>query len=143
MATGHRRKKDAPRFLLTGACGQASVAFAPCPARVARDVRKICARPSANTQRAPPLNSQVGQELLPYMRAIFGIENVIASDVRSATPAMLDSGPFNYLDVTQYDQLARVVLEHGVDHIVHLAALLSATGERSPQLALQVLCTTR
>jgi len=81
---------------------------------------------------------QVGQELLPYMRARFGSRNVIASDVRSAPRHMLDGGPFNYLDVTQYDQLARVVLEHGVDAIVHLAAMLPAAGEKSPQLALQV-----
>ncbi len=81
---------------------------------------------------------QVGQELLPYLRNVYGVQNVIATDVRSAPREMVDAGPFNYLDVTQYEQLARVVLENGVTHIVHLAALLSATGERNPQLALKV-----
>lgn len=81
---------------------------------------------------------QVGQELLPFLRERYGAENVIATDVRSVPGSVSEAGPFHYLDVTQYDQLARVVLEHGVDTIVHLAALLSATGERNPQLALKV-----
>lgn len=34
--------------------------------------------------------------------------------------------------------MTRVVLEHGVTYIVHLATLLSAVGERNPQLALRV-----
>ena len=68
----------------------------------------------------------------------YGAENVIASDVRSAPPELMAGGPFHYLDVTQADQLARIVAERGVDTIVHLAALLSATGEKNPQLALQI-----
>ena len=55
----------------------------------------------------------------------YGAENVIASDVRSAPPELMAGGPFHYLDVTQADQLARIVAERGVDTIVHLAALLS------------------
>jgi len=81
---------------------------------------------------------QVGQELVPALRARYGAENVIASDVRSAPPELMAGGPFHYLDVTQADQLARIVAERGVDTIVHLAALLSATGEKNPQLALQI-----
>mmetsp|Transcript_18449 Transcript_18449/g.46198 ORF Transcript_18449/g.46198 Transcript_18449/m.46198 type:complete len:358 (+) Transcript_18449:30-1103(+) len=81
---------------------------------------------------------QVGQELTPALRARYGAENVIASDVRSAPDELKAGGPFKYLDVTQAEQLARIVTENGVDTIVHLAALLSATGEKNPQLALQI-----
>jgi len=81
---------------------------------------------------------QVGSELITHLRKMHGRENVIATDVRSATPAMMAEGPFHYLDVTQHDQLARLVIGEGVNTIVHLAALLSATGELNPKLALQV-----
>jgi threonine 3-dehydrogenase len=81
---------------------------------------------------------QVGQELLPALREAYGAENVIGSDVRKPPPSMSGAGPFETLDVTNAEALARIVAEHRVDTIVHLAALLSATGEKNPQLALAV-----
>ena len=81
---------------------------------------------------------QVGQELLPALRAAYGADNVIASDVRKPPPGADDGGRFLYLDVTQAAELSRIVTEHRVGTIVHLAALLSATGEKNPQLALAV-----
>ena len=81
---------------------------------------------------------QVGQELVPALRKAFGSENVIATDVRKAPREMVDGGPFHHLDVTQAGSIARLVTEHNVDTIVHLAALLSATGEQNPHLALMV-----
>lgn len=80
---------------------------------------------------------QIGGESVAYLRERYGAENIIATDVRTA-PKELRDGPFHYLDVTQQDQLARVVLETGTTTIVHLAALLSAVGEQNPQLAMQV-----
>ena len=79
---------------------------------------------------------QVGQELLPALRAAYGADNVIASDVRKPPPGADDGGRFLYLDVTQAAELSRIVTEHRVGTIVHLAALLSATGEKNPQLQL-------
>ena len=71
------------------------------------------------------------------MRARVGDENVVASDVRSCKE-LSNAGPFVYCDVTEKDGLARIVLENNITHIIHLATLLSAVGERSPQLALRV-----
>ena len=81
---------------------------------------------------------QVGQELVPHLRDIYGFDSVIASDVREPTAALQESGPYVTLDVTDGDALERVVKEHRVGTIVHLAALLSATGEKNPQLALHI-----
>lgn len=63
--------------------------------------------------------------------------NVVATDVRhSAGPA--SKGPFAYCDVTDKESISRLVVEHRITHIMHLATLLSAVGERNPQLALRV-----
>jgi len=80
---------------------------------------------------------QIGTELVLHLKGIFGPENVIASDVKMM-PSVARGGPFTYVDVTDYDMLARVVLEYDIDIIVHLAALLSAVGEKNPKLAIAV-----
>lgn len=65
------------------------------------------------------------------------MNNVLASDVRSGGGMHSDS-PLIYCDVTDKDNLSRIVLENRITHVVHLATLLSAVGERNPQLALRV-----
>eukprot|EP00735_Rhodelphis_limneticus_P000745 TRINITY_DN1126_c0_g1::TRINITY_DN1126_c0_g1_i1::g.17377::m.17377 TRINITY_DN1126_c0_g1::TRINITY_DN1126_c0_g1_i1::g.17377 ORF type:complete len:383 (+),score=109.88,sp/Q2KIR8/TDH_BOVIN/51.78/1e-110,Epimerase/PF01370.16/4e-22,RmlD_sub_bind/PF04321.12/2.6e-11,NAD_binding_4/PF07993.7/1e+03,NAD_binding_4/PF07993.7/1e-08,3Beta_HSD/PF01073.14/1.1e-07,Polysacc_synt_2/PF02719.10/0.0011,adh_short/PF00106.20/7.2e+03,adh_short/PF00106.20/0.00037,Chorion_2/PF03964.10/0.23 TRINITY_DN1126_c0_g1_i1:51-1151(+) len=83
-------------------------------------------------------SGQIGLELAPYLRTRYGTDNVIASDVRAPPRSHLDNGPFIYADVMQPDQLARVVLENRITCIIHLASLLSASGERNPALAMKV-----
>lgn len=82
-------------------------------------------------------SGQIGSELIPELRSRYGQENVVASDVKMIRRnAELD--PFVYCDVTQYDDLARIAIEFGCTHIVHLASLLSAVGEKNPGLAKKV-----
>lgn len=79
---------------------------------------------------------QIGSELVPALRARYGKDAVIASDVR-AMPAGADSlnGPFEHLDCTKLHQIQEIVRRHDVNMIFHLAALLSAAGEEKPQMA--------
>lgn len=51
---------------------------------------------------------QIGQELVPVLRAIHGAENVIATDVRQPSYKMYESGPFHYLDVLEITQFCRL-----------------------------------
>eukprot|EP01025_Chloroclados_australasicus_P050525 TRINITY_DN5819_c0_g1_i2.p2 TRINITY_DN5819_c0_g1~~TRINITY_DN5819_c0_g1_i2.p2 ORF type:complete len:284 (+),score=14.52 TRINITY_DN5819_c0_g1_i2:296-1147(+) len=47
-------------------------------------------------------------------------------------------GQFYYCDVTDQANLARLIVENQITHVVHLATLLSAIGEQNPALALRV-----
>jgi nucleoside-diphosphate-sugar epimerase len=81
---------------------------------------------------------QVGTELVPALRAIYGASAVLASDVRSPAPEFLGDGPFVILDCLDAAALARIASEHHTDIIFHLAAVLSVTAEEKPQLAYTV-----
>jgi nucleoside-diphosphate-sugar epimerase len=79
---------------------------------------------------------QIGTELVAALRARYGTENVIASDVRVPPMDQLSTAaPFEFVDVNNADQLAEIVVRHKVDTVYHLAALLSATSEAKPQVA--------
>lgn len=81
---------------------------------------------------------QIGSELVPALRARYGAEAVVASDVRMRPAAGDGEGPFEYLDCTKRERIAEVVHKHHIDTIYHLAALLSATAEEKPQVAWDV-----
>ncbi len=81
---------------------------------------------------------QIGTELVHRLRQQYGTEAVLATDLRPDEAEVLQDGPFELLDARdgiRYDQL---VASHGADTIMHLAGILSAKGERSPQLAWDV-----
>eukprot|EP00210_Caulerpa_lentillifera_P004873 g4651.t1 len=81
-------------------------------------------------------NGQVGTELVPLLQTKVGIHNVVSSDIR--TPPVGNTGSFLRADVQDKGVLERIVKEHGITYIVHLASLLSAVGEKNPQQALKV-----
>src|SRR5690554_3644891 len=82
---------------------------------------------------------QIGTELVRELRARCGAGAVVASDVRrDVKPELIGDGPYVPLDVLDIEQLDRVVKEHGVKRIYHLAAILSATGEKDPTNAWNV-----
>lgn len=72
---------------------------------------------------------QIGSELVPALRQKKGVKQVVASDIRKGDV---------HLDVTNAQEIEKVVKRYGIDTIFHLAGLLSAAGERNPDLAWQV-----
>ncbi len=79
---------------------------------------------------------QIGSELIMKMRNIYGNDNVIATDIRKPNDnQVVESGPFEILDVTDGKAMLELAKKHDVDTIMHLAALLSATAEANPMLA--------
>ncbi|KAF6266777.1 hypothetical protein COO60DRAFT_1632820 [Scenedesmus sp. NREL 46B-D3] len=64
------------------------------------------------------------QRQLIHSSAWVGVDNVVASDVKTSRK-LLDSGPFSYCDVQDKDNMARIILENGITHVVHFATLLS------------------
>ena len=82
---------------------------------------------------------QIGSELTLALRERYGSDSVVASGHRTKPGAALrDSGPFEYMDVTQRDSVEEVVRKHCIDTIYHLAAILSAVGEDKPLLTWDV-----
>ncbi len=81
---------------------------------------------------------QVGTELVPALRSVYGEAAVLATDLRQPADGRLDDGPFQVLDCTDAAALAAVVDAHGADAVFHLAALLSARAEEHPQRAYEV-----
>ncbi len=82
---------------------------------------------------------QIGTELLKTLRKKYGVDSVVASDIQVPPGSMVrDSGPFEFCDVTDKAAVDGVVAARGIDTIYHMAAILSATGEKNPQLAWNV-----
>jgi nucleoside-diphosphate-sugar epimerase len=82
---------------------------------------------------------QIGSELTPALRERYGVENVIASDVRvDASNPLTAAGPFAALDVTDAAAFERLLTAERIDSVFHLAAILSATGEKNPTLCWNV-----
>jgi len=82
---------------------------------------------------------QIGSDLTLALRERYGAENVIATGHRTKPSERLrDSGPFEFIDVTQRDSIAGVVDRYDVDTIYHMAAILSVVGEQKPGLTWNV-----
>jgi nucleoside-diphosphate-sugar epimerase len=79
---------------------------------------------------------QIGSELVLALRKIY--KNVIASDLKDPEGELKETGPFERLDVLHKPGLNEVIVKHNVKQIYHLAAILSATGEKNPEFAWRV-----
>ena len=77
---------------------------------------------------------QIGSELTVYLRSIYGNQNVVATDMRECRN-LGEDGPFEVLNALDATAMASVVARYQIDTIFNLVALLSAVGERNPQMA--------
>jgi nucleoside-diphosphate-sugar epimerase len=76
-------------------------------------------------------SGQIGTELVQNLREIYGIDSVIASDVKVTEQAK--EGPFEVIDVMDAAGLLTIVKRHKITQVYLLAALLSATAEKMPK----------
>ncbi len=80
-------------------------------------------------------SGQIGVELTLALRSIYGNSNVIASDLREENELLKGTGPYVSLDVMNKEMLHVQVIRQNITQIYLLAAMLSATGEKNPNLA--------
>lgn len=82
---------------------------------------------------------QIGTELVDSLRDKHGTSSVIASDIRSINEQNSTSkGPYVTLDVLDTDSIIKLCNDEDIGTVYHLAALLSATGEKNPELCRKV-----
>jgi len=75
---------------------------------------------------------QIGTELTLALREKHGENNVIASDIREGNDDLMQSGPFEKLDATNYKAIEDIVMHYEVEEVYLMAAMLSATAEKFP-----------
>jgi nucleoside-diphosphate-sugar epimerase len=78
---------------------------------------------------------QLGSELTKSLADLFGSESVIATDLLESARFKFDYCRFEVLDVMNKEGLRDLVKNEKITQIYHLAAVLSATGEKNPLFA--------
>ncbi|MEO6731536.1 MAG: NAD-dependent epimerase/dehydratase family protein [Ferruginibacter sp.] len=80
-------------------------------------------------------SGQIGVELTLALRKIYGNASVVASDLREENDLLKGTGPYVGIDVMNKEMLHVQVIRQNITQIYLLAAILSATGEKNPNLA--------
>lgn len=76
---------------------------------------------------------QIGSEVMELFRDRYGSDNVVGMDVKPSA-----NGPHEVLDALDREGLTGVIQKHRIDTVLHLVAVLSATGEKNPEVAWSV-----
>ena len=85
---------------------------------------------------------QIGSELVIELRKIYKNENVFATDLKPASRDIMESGPYQILDVMDDKQLIHFIIRHRITQIYHLAAVLSGNAEKLPLQAWHINMTS-
>src|SRR5690242_9870742 len=80
-------------------------------------------------------SGQIGVELTLALRKIYGNSSIIASDLREENELLHGTGPYVSIDVMNKEMLHVQVIRQNITQVYLLAAILSATGEKNPNLA--------
>lgn len=80
-------------------------------------------------------SGQIGVELTLALRKLYGNANVVASDLREENELLKGTGPYVSLDIMNKEMLHVQVIRQNITQVYLLAAILSATGEKNPNLA--------
>jgi nucleoside-diphosphate-sugar epimerase len=78
---------------------------------------------------------QIGTELTQNLRKIYGVENVVASDVRKLNNSVVNDGIFEVVNALDFNQIQELVEKYEITDVYLMAALLSATAEKNPAFA--------
>nr|WP_298995369.1 NAD-dependent epimerase/dehydratase family protein [uncultured Allomuricauda sp.] len=78
---------------------------------------------------------QIGTELTMELRAKYGADNIVASDIREGSESLVAKGPFELLDATNYEAIEDVIMHYEIEEVYLMAAMLSATAEKFPMRA--------
>jgi nucleoside-diphosphate-sugar epimerase len=78
---------------------------------------------------------QIGTELTAKLRATYGVNNVIASDIRKLDNEVAKNGIFEVVNALDYNQIEHLIEQYQITDVYLMAALLSATAEKNPAFA--------
>ncbi len=78
---------------------------------------------------------QIGTELTMTLRQRFGVDKVVASDIREGGDVLMEEGHFELLDATDFAALEDIIFRYKVETVYLMAAMLSAIAERFPAKA--------
>lgn len=82
---------------------------------------------------------QIGSELIPALREKYGSDNVIAvGHHKEPNEEFKNSGPFEMADSRDKGAIRSLIEKYNIDTIFHLVGVLSAVGEKNPDLAWDV-----
>src|SRR3569833_2685445 len=83
---------------------------------------------------------QIGTELTAALRSRYGAGAVIAADINASDSSMTRQGPYVQLNALDKHTLHALVLRENIKQVYHLAAMLSANGEKHPLKAWELNC---
>lgn len=78
---------------------------------------------------------QIGTELTLTLRNTYGKEQIIAADIKTHAPPLIEDGPYIQLDILNREMVRKYIIDNHIETVYLLAALLSATAEKNPDFA--------
>lgn len=84
---------------------------------------------------------QLGSELTQALGNLFGGDNILATDINEGAREKFPYCHFEVLNVMDSERMLELVKKYEITQIYHLAAILSATGEKNPLFTWKLIWT--